>query len=217
MSDIIICKQCGYKTTPSSISAHIKNTHSDLSIIEQIKIHQRSILSDAKVKIHFLQFSFINFIIEKFNIKTLAEYGKLTYKMIPKWNSYAEMISQFREVESADIQVFFDVYLPYKKEHPKDANSRKLAEIACINYQEDTDKFYQEVLMKRNAYTGHGGELSPFSKDFKSYSHLSDDEKNKVIRQKCFCKDRKDFDKLKKNNTLHIEYYLNKRNDCRRS
>ena len=72
MSDIIICKQCGYKTTPSAISAHIKNTHSDLSIIEQIKIHQRSILSDAKVKIHFLQFSFINFIVEKFNIKTLV-------------------------------------------------------------------------------------------------------------------------------------------------
>ena len=71
--------------------------------------------------------------------------------------------------------------------------------------------------MQRNAYTGHGGELSPFSKDFKSYSHLSDDEKNKVIRQKCFCKDREDFDKLKKNNTLHIEYYLNKRNDSRRS
>ena len=145
-------------------------------------------------------FSFINFIVEKFNIKTLAEYGKLTYKIIPKWNSYAEMISQFREVEPADIQVFFDDYLPYKKEHPKDVNSRKLAEIACINYQEDTDKFYQEVLMKRNAYTGHGGELSPFSKEFKSYSHLSDDEKNKARRQKCFCKDREDFDKL--NNQL---------------
>ena len=180
MSDIIICKQCGYKTTPSSISAHIKNTHSDLSIIEQIKIHQRSILSDAVVKIKYSENELITYLVIKFNLKTLAEYGKLTYKTIPKWNSYAEMISQFREVEPADIQVFFDEYLPYKKEHPKDVNSRKLAEIVCTNYVEDTDKFYQEVLMLRNAYTGHGGELSPFSKDFKSYSHLSYDEKNKA-------------------------------------
>lgn len=214
MSDIIICKQCGYKTTPSSISAHIKNTHSDLPIAEQIKLHQDSILNDAVVKINYCVNELITFMIIKFNIKTLADYGKLTYKTIPKWNSYAEMISQFREVEPADIQVFFDDYLPYKKDHPKDVNSRKLAEIACINYQEDIDKFYEQVLMQRNAYTGHGGELSPFSKDFVGYKNLSDDEKNKARRQKCFCKDRKDFDNLKKNNSCHIEYYLNKRNDC---
>ena len=183
----------------------------------RLKFTNGSILSDAVVKIKYSENEFATYLVIKFNLKTLAEYGKLTYKTIPKWNSYAEMISQFREVEPADIQVFFDIYLPYKKEHPKDVNSRKLAEIVCTNYVEDIDKFYEQVLMKRNAYTGHGGELSPFSKDFVGYKNLSDDEKNKARRQKCFCKDREDFDKLKKNNSVHLEYYLNKRNDCRRS
>ena len=83
----------------------------------------------------------------KYNIKTLSDYGKLTYKIIPKWNSYCEMITKFRDVEFGDIQVFFDVYLPYKKEHPKDVNSKKLAEIVCNNYPNDVENFYTTVLM----------------------------------------------------------------------
>ena len=91
----------------------------------RLKFTNGSILIDAVVKIKYSENEFATYLVIKFNLKTLAEYGKLTYKTIPKWNSYAEMISQFREVEPADIQVFFDIYLPYKKEHPKDVNSRK--------------------------------------------------------------------------------------------
>jgi hypothetical protein len=199
MSEIIICNLCGYKTTPSAISAHIKKSHANLTINEQIRLHQNSILSNAAVKIRYLIDEFISFILIKYDdIKTLADYGKLTYKIIPKWNSYCEMIIQFRDVEFGDIRIFFDSYLPYKKEHPKDVNSKKLAEIVCSNHPNDIDKFYKTVLMQRNAYTGHDGKLSPWSNDFIGYNGLSDEEKNKARRQKCYCKDRSDFETIKR-------------------
>ena len=208
MSEIIICNLCGYKTTPSSISAHIKKTHKQLLIKDQIALHQNSILSDAKVKIRYLIDAFISFILIKYDIKTLSDYGKLTYKIIPKWNSYCEMIIQFRDVEFGDIQIFFDSYLPYKKEHPKDVNSRKLAEIVCSNYPNEIDKFYKTVLMQRNAYTGHDGKLSPWSNDFIGYEHLSDEDKNKARRQKCYCRDRSDFNEIKVASNTTLEFYI---------
>ena len=198
MSEKIICFKCGYKTTPSSISAHIKKSHKDLSIKAQIILHQNSISPDAVVKIKNLTVEFIYFILVKYNIKTLADYGKLTYKFIPKWNSYCEMITKFRDVEFEDLQVFFDIYLPYKQEHPKDVNSKKLAEIVCSNHPNDIEEFYTKVLMQRNAYTGHGGKLSPWSKDFVGYEHLSDEDKNKARRQKCYCRDREDFNDIRR-------------------
>lgn len=209
MPEIIICNNCGYKTTPSSISAHIKKSHKDLSIKDQIILHQNSILPDAAIKINYLSLKVIDYLIKKFTIKTLADYGKLTYKFIPKWNSYCEMIIKFRDVEFEDLQVFFDIYLPYKKENPKDVNSKKLAEIVCSNHPNDIEEFYRKVLMQRNAYTGHGGELSPWSKDFVGYEHLSDEDKNKARRQRSYCKDREDFNEIKVASNTTLEYYLN--------
>ena len=120
------------------------------------------------------------------------------------------MIEQYRELELEDIDVFFGPYLEYKKEHPAVNTSFELAKIACTNHPEQTNDFYEKVIKPRNPYTGHGSELSPWSKDFKAYQGMDDNEKRRMIRQRVFCKDREDFDELKKNSNCTLEYYMNK-------
>lgn len=70
--------------------------------------------------------------------------------------------------------------------------------------------FYEKFIKPKNPYTGHGGELSPWSKDFISYKNLSDEDKDKARRQKCYCKDRTDFKAVEKNCNTSLEFYLNK-------
>lgn len=203
------CSACNLQVNTFSMCNHISKVHSDHQLIDQIMIHQLSALEDSYIKLKYLQKEFVKEFISTFSISSLKEYSKTIGDYAKKFNSYCDMICKMRNPSVDDIDVFFNDYLPHKQAHPKDVNSRRLAEIACKNHPEDTDKFYEEVLMKRNAYAGHGGELSPWSKDFKAYSGMTDKEKTTAIRQKTFCKDRDDYDELKKNHNCNLEYYLN--------
>lgn len=205
----LICVECKNEVPITAMVNHIKKNHSNMSLYEQILIHQKS-LTTAEIKIKYFMNEFIDIFLKNVVIDDLKVYAKQIYLYAKKFNSFCDMIIKFRDIELEDIDIFFNIYLPYKKEHPKDVNSFALAEIVCYNHHEQVQDFYKKVLLARNAYTGHGGELSPWSKKFKSYQGMSDNEKQKVIRQKAFCKDRDDFDELKKNHNCSIEYYLNK-------
>ena len=203
----LVCINCKKEVPITAMINHLKKEHCNLSLYEQVLIHQKS-LTTAKIKIKYVVNEFIEVLLKETGIDDLKTYAKQIYVYGEKFNSFCDMIVKYRDVELQDIDIFFHMYLPYKKEHPKDVNSFALAEIVCHNHSDQVKDFYEKVLLVRNAYTGHGGELSPWSKKFKSYQGMSDEEKQKAIRQKVFCKDRDDFDELKKNSNCTLDYYL---------
>lgn len=203
----LVCINCKKEIPITAMINHLKKEHCNLSLYEQILIHQKS-LTTAKIKIKYAVNEFVEVFLKETGIDDLKTYAKQIYVYGEKFNSFCDMVIKYRDVELQDIDVFFNIYLPYKKEHPKDVNSFALAEIVCHNHLNQVKDFYEKVLLVRNAYTGHGGELSPWSKKFKSYQRMSDEEKQKAIRQKVFCKDRNDFDELKKNSSCTLDYYL---------
>ena len=206
----VVCSECGEEVANSWMIKHILKCHSGLSLFEQAMIHQNSSLNDSAVKIQYMPEEFLKKLFVRENIQDLKEYNAVAYKYAQKINNFCRMIEQYRTLEAVDVEVFFGPYLEYKKDHPAVNTSFELAKIACTNHSEQTDDFYEKVIKPRNPYTGHGSELSPWSKDFKSYQGMTDSEKRKMIRQRVFCKDREDFDELKKNCNCTLEYYLNK-------
>lgn len=204
----VVCSECGEEVANSWMIKHILKCHSGLSLFEQAMIHQNSSLNDSAVKIQYMPEEFLKKLFVRESIQDLKEYNAVAYKYAQKINNFCRMIEQYRTLEAVDVEVFFGPYLEYKKDHPAVNTSFELATIACTNHSEQTDDFYEKVIKPRNPYTGHGSELSPWSKKFKSYQGMSDEEKQKVIRQKGFCKDRDDFDELKKNSNCTLDYYL---------
>ena len=206
----VVCVECGEEVANSWMIKHILKCHSGLSLFEQAMIHQNSSLKDASIKIQYMPEEFLKELFVKENVQDLRIYNAVAYKYAQKINNFCRMIDQYRVLELADVEVFFGPYLEYKNEHPMVNTSFELAKIACTNYPEQFDDFYEKVIKPRNPYTGHGSELSPWSKDFKSYQGMDDNEKRKMIRQRVFCKDRNDFNELKKNCNCTLEYYMNK-------
>ncbi len=209
-SSKVVCVECGEEVSNSWMIKHILKCHSNLSLFDQAMIHQNSSLNDAAVKIQYMSEEFLKKLFVRENVKDLREYNAVAYKYAQKINNFCRMIEQYRNLELEDIDVFFGPYLEYKNNNPKNVNSFELAKIACANHPEQTNEFYEKVIKPRNPYTSHGSELSPWSKDFKSYKGMNDDEKRKMIRQRVFCKDREDFDELRKNYNCTLEYYINK-------
>ena len=206
----VVCVECGENIANSCMIKHILKCHSKLSLFEQAMIHQKSSLKDASVKIQYMSEEFLKELFVRESVQDLRGYNAVAYKYAQKINNFCRMIEQYRELELEDIDVFFGPYLEYKKEHPAVNTSFELAKIACTNHPEQTNDFYEKVIKPRNPYTGHGSELSPWSKDFKAYQGMDDNEKRRMIRQRVFCKDRDDFDELKKNSNCTLEYYMNK-------
>ena len=206
----VVCVECGEEVANSWMIKHILKCHSGLSLFDQAMIHQKSSLKDASVKIQYMPEEFLKELFVRESVQDLRGYNAVAYKYAQKINNFCRMIEQYRELELEDIDVFFGPYLEYKKEHPAVNTSFELAKIACTNHPEQTNDFYEKVIKPRNPYTGHGSELSPWSKDFKAYQGMDDNEKRRMIRQRVFCKDREDFDELKKNSNCTLEYYMNK-------
>ena len=202
----IKCKFCNESIYKAYIGKHI-GSH-DISDIEKSKLYQ-SCLDDSTYTKMLYYTDFINYLFEAKIISTYKEFIKFVQKNASKINSFVNLLEQYRQFESIDCKLYFDKYAPYKKEHPKDVLSHKLASCFCHD-EKDIEDFYNKVLKPKNAYTGHDGKLSPWSKDFIGYEHLSDEDKNKARRQKCYCRDREDFDEIKLASNTTLEYYLSK-------
>ena len=202
----IKCKFCNESIYKAYIGKHI-GSH-DISDIEKSKLYQ-SCLDDSTYTKMLYYTDFINYLFEAKIISTYKEFIKFVQKNASKINSFVNLLEQYRQFEPIDCKLYFDKYAPYKKEHPKDVLSHKLASCFCHD-EKDIEDFYNKVLKPKNAYTGHDGKLSPWSKDFIGYEHLNDEDKNKARRQKCYCRDREDFDEIKLASNTTLEYYLSK-------
>lgn len=200
----IKCKFCNESIYKAYIGKHI-DSH-DISDIEKSKLYQ-SCLDDSTYTKMLYYTNFINYLFEAKIISTYKEFIKFVQKNASKINSFVKLLEQYRQFEQIDCKLYFDKYAPYKKEHPKDVLSHQLASCFCHD-EKDTEDFYNKVLKPKNAYTGHDGKLSPWSKDFIGYEHLNDEDKNKARRQKCYCRDREDFDEIKFVSNTTLEYYL---------
>ena len=202
----IKCKFCNESIYKAYIGKHI-GSH-DISDIEKSKLYQ-SCLDDSTYTKMLYYTDFINYLFEAKIISTYKEFLKFVQKNASKINSFVKLLEQYRKFESIDCKLYFDKYAPYKKEHPKDVLSHQLASCFCHD-EKDIEDFYNKVLKPKNAYTGHDGKLSPWSKNFIGYEHLNDEDKNKARRQKCYCRDREDFDEIKLASNTTLEYYLSK-------
>ena len=202
----IKCKFCNESIYKAYIGKHI-GSH-DISDIEKSKLYQ-SCLDDSTYTKMLYYTDFINYLFEAKIISTYKEFLKFVQKDTRKINSFVKLLEQYRKFESIDCKLYFDKYAPYKKEHPKDVLSHQLASCFCHD-EKDIEDFYNKVLKPKNAYTGHDGKLSPWSKNFIGYEHLNDEDKNKARRQKCYCRDREDFDEIKLASNTTLEYYLSK-------
>lgn len=200
----IKCKFCDKIVYKAYIGKHI-DSH-DISDIEKSKLYQ-SCLDDSTYTKMLYYTDFINYLFEAKIISTYKEFIKFVQKNTSKINSFVNLLEQYRHFEQIDCKLYFDKYAPYKKEHPKDVLSHQLASCFCHD-EKDIENFYNKVLKPKNAYTGHDGKLSPWSKDFIGYEHLNDEDKNKARRQKCYCRDREDFDEIKFVSNTTLEYYL---------
>jgi hypothetical protein len=202
----IKCKFCDKIVCKAYLSKHI-DSH-DVSDIEKSKLYQSCLDGSTYTKMLYYT-DFTNYLFEAKIISTYKEFLKFVQKDAGKINSFVKLIEQYRQFEPIDCKLYFDKYAPYKKEHPKDVLSHQLASCFCHD-ENDAEDFYNKVLKPKNTYTGHDGRLSPWSKDFIGYKHLSDEDKNKARRQKCYCSDREDFDEIKVACNTTLEFYLNK-------
>ena len=202
----IKCKFCDKIVCKTYLSKHI-DSH-DISDIEKSKLYQ-SCLDDSTYTKMLYYIDFINYLFEAKIISSYKDFLKFVQKDAGKINSFVKLLEQYRQFKPIDCKLYFDKYAPYKKEHPKDVLSRQLASCFCYD-EKDAEDFYNKVLKPKNAYSGHDGRLSPWSKDFVGYKNLSDEDKNKARRQKCYCSDREDFDEIKVACNTTLEFYLNK-------
>ena len=201
---VVKCVECGNEFNVCSPVNHYKKFHSNLTDIELSKLHY---LNNPKMGDFGLEF--IDYLFEHKVVLTFQESYQYITKKATSFVSFKNLIRQYREFSVKDVETYFQFYLPFKEKHPKAVNSVELCVAICRNDVEEGRKFYENIIKPKNAYTGHGGELSPWSKDFVGYKDLSEEDKNKARRQKCFCKDREDFDELEKNCTTSVQYYIN--------
>lgn len=202
----VICKLCNKEVCQCSLKRHIGGH--DILDIKKSKLYQMCLADSTYTKLKYYD-DLINYIFEKNIASSFDEFFKFVQKNAGKINAFINLLEQYRKFTIKDCELYFNKYAPYKKEHPKDVLSRQLASCFCYD-ENDAEDFYLKVLKPKNAYTGHDGKLSPWSKDFVGYEHLSEDDKNKARRQKCYCSDREDFDKIKVACNTTLEFYLNK-------
>lgn len=201
---IVTCVDCGRELSMCNFAKHYKTYHSDLSEIELSKLHFLNNPKLDKLGIEFIEYIFAHDI-----VKTFKECYQYITKMSRSYNSFIGLVEAYREYSKSDIEIYFDFYLPYRKKHPGVNNSLELCVVLCAGDEELGKDYYEKLVKPKNAFTGHGGELSPWSKDFVAYKDKSEDEKTKLIRNRIFCKDREDFAELKKNSSTCLEFYLN--------
>ena len=202
----VICKLCNKEVCQCSLKRHIDGH--DILEIEKSKLYQSCLADSTYTKLKYYD-DLVNYIFEKNIASSFNKFFKFVQKNAGKINSFINLLEQYRKFTIKDCELYFNKYAPYKKGHPKDVLSRQLASCFCYD-EKDAEDFYNKVLKPKNAYTGHDGKLSPWSKDFIGYKHLSDEDRNKARRQKCYCSDREDFDKIKVACNTTLEFYLNK-------
>jgi hypothetical protein len=100
-----------------------------------------------------------------------------------QFNSFYKMITTVETFTINHIELFINTVLPWKLSHPKNANNKELTKLIYPNDNKKAEELYYKYMLIKNPYYQHDGTMSVFSKKYKGYIGLSDEEKNIKIRQ----------------------------------
>ena len=170
-----VCPHCGeVKDTQKKLDAHIYNAHRafNKSVSEAIALYSNKpkwILYNLDKKVLKEWFA---------RHKDYNNYVKLYDK---QFSHFYELVTHIREWENSDFNVFFGPFLDWKIANPKVSNSLELCKIVFPNQPKIAQRLYEEKMKAKNPFTGHGKELSPFSKDFNGYKDMNEKEKEKAV------------------------------------
>ena len=171
----LICPHCGeVKDTQKQLDAHIYNAHRafNKSVSEAMMLYSN--------KPKWILYNLDKEVLKEWftRHKDYNNYVKLYDK---QFSHFYDLITFIREWKNEDFDIFFGPFLEWKIKNPKVANSIEMCHIAFPNQPEIAQKLYNEKMKTKNPFTGHGKELSPFSKDFIGYKDMTDDEKEKAV------------------------------------
>ena len=97
--------------------------------------------------------------------------------------SFYRLITTTESFTDEHINIFLSRVLEWKLNHPRSSNNRELTRLIYPNDEEREYNLYKNAMLLHNPYYKHDGTTSVFSKSFKGYIGLSDDEKRQKIRQ----------------------------------
>lgn len=171
LSNKYVCPHCGEeKDTEKQLYNHIYNAHLvfNKSVEEAMNVYSK--------KKKWILYNLDKEVLEEWFIrhKTYNNFVKLYDK---QFSHFYDLITFIREWRNEDFDIFFGPFLDWKIKNPKVPNSIELCHIVFPNQPQIAQKLYNEKMKTKNPFTGHGKELSPFSKDFVGYKDLSDEEK----------------------------------------
>lgn len=188
---------------PKSIFAHINKKHHNFSFLKQLSLYCHL----TKLKLPFFHEETLKYLVKNNIVKTIADYSGKLYEQL---QIFQNKLSQFREYKFEDIDIYFNYVKPTRERIGNVNNSRELAIAYCAGNKEEGEKFYQKIMLSKNPWYQHDGTISPFSKDFKSYQGLTEEEKEAKIKESTWNRSRSDWkDNLDGKNPTQLKYWLN--------
>lgn len=174
-SNKYVCPHCGEeKDTEKQLYNHIYNAHRafNKSVSEAMSLYSN--------KPKWILYNLDKEVLKEWFIrhKTYNNFVKLYDK---QFSHFYDLITFIREWRNEDFDIFFGPFLDWKIKNPKVPNSIELCHIVFPNQPQIAQKLYNEKMKTKNPFTGHGKELSPFSKDFNGYKDMSEEEKEKAV------------------------------------
>lgn len=99
------------------------------------------------------------------------------------FQSFYSIVIKFRPYRiKEDTDNFKNNVLPWRLRHAKAVNNNEIVEVYFPN-ELDTQEKFRTYRREKNPFTGHDGDLSPFSEQFVGYKTMSDDSIKKTIRK----------------------------------
>ena len=175
MNKKYICPHCGEeKETEKQLYNHIYNAHRafNKSVSEAM-----SLFSNQK---KWILYNMDKTVLKKW-FELHKNYNNFVKLYDKQFSHFYELITFIREWRDEDFDIFFGPFLDWKIKNPKVPNSIELCHIVFPNQPQIAQKLYNDKMKAKNPFTGHGKELSPFSKDFVGYKDKTEDEKKKAV------------------------------------
>ena len=192
-----VCPHCGeVKDTELQLSNHIYNAH---LVFNKTVAEAMSVYSKKK---KWILYNLDKEVLKEWftRHKTYNNFVKLYDK---QFSHFYELVTYIKEWENSDFDIFFGTFLDWKIANPKVSNSLEMCKIVFPNHPKIARRLYEEKMKSRNPFTGHGKELSPFSKDFIGYKDKTEEEKKKAVLEAT------KHDKIGRN-TNQKEYWMNR-------
>lgn len=170
-----VCPHCGeVKDTELKLKNHIYNAHLvfNKSVAEAMNIYGK--------KKKWILYNLDKEVLKEWFTRHKA-YNNFVKLYDKQFGHFYELVTHIKKWENTDFDIFFGPFLDWKIANPKVSNSLEMCKIVFPNHPKIAQRLYDEKMKARNPFTGHGKELSPFSKDFIGYKDKTEEEKKKAV------------------------------------